>query len=545
MLMDEHVSLAGPGNVHRAGAGQAADPNRQVIAAPSLAIRRLSKSFAGKTVLNSFTLDLARSEIHVLLGQNGSGKSTLIKVLSGYHVPDPGGEVFVGGKPLRFGSPQSAYLLGCRFVHQDLGLVQTSSVLDNLFFLSGYPTRGGTIQAKAAIRRARAALDLVGLDVDPRLDIDRLRPAEQTGVAIARAMLSQEGTEPFVLVLDEPTVTLPTDEVDRLLETLRTAAATGIAILYVTHHLQEVSELGQRVSVLRDGVLVDTQEIASLDRQKLVHQLIGSELEVVQRMDPPHQHAQSTKPSLTVTGVRAGVLGDLTLQAWPAEIAGLTGLDGSGREAVLPAIFGAIPRDAGQIEVDGVEIRSPGPRAAIKAGIGYLPANRRADGAVMEMSAIENMTLANLRPFWRRLRFRKRLERIEAMSWFNKLEIRPSAGINAWLDTFSGGNQQKVLFAKWLRQQPKVLLLDQPTQGVDIGAKAELHRQILEAARSGSAVLISSTDVEELATLCTRVLIVRNGRVVGELGGEAITETAINNSFHSQSDSISVEAEEL
>jgi ribose transport system ATP-binding protein len=542
--MNEHASLTGSGHAYRAGSGQAVDPDRQAVTPPSLAIRRLSKTFVGKTVLDSFTLELARSEVHVLVGQNGSGKSTLIKILSGYHIPDPGGEVLVGGKPLRFGSPQSAYWLGCRFVHQDLGLVQTSSVLDNLFFLSGYPTRGGTIQTKAAIRQARAALDLIGLDVDPNLDISRLRAAEQTGVAIARAMLSHEGMEPFVLVLDEPTATLPADEVDRLLGTLRTAAATGIAVLYVTHHLQEVSDLGDRVSVLRDGALVGTQEIASLDRQKLVHQLIGSELEAVQRMDPP-QHVRTAKPSLTVTGVRANALDRLALRAWPGEIAGLSGLDGSGRETVLPAIFGAIPREAGRIEVDGVEIASSSPRAAIKAGVGYLPADRRAQGGVMEMSAIENMTLANLRPFWRRLRFHKRLERAEAMSWFTKLDIRPSAGLNAWLSTFSGGNQQKILFAKWLRRQPKVLLLDQPTQGVDIGAKAELHRQILEVARTGSAVLISSTDVEELATLCTRVLIVRSGRVVGELTGEAVTETAINNSFHSQSYSVSVEADEL
>jgi ribose transport system ATP-binding protein len=504
-------------------------------ASPSLGIHALSKTFATKTVLNSFELELQPGEIHVLLGQNGSGKSTLIKILSGYHVPDPGGKVEVGGRELHFGSPASSYNLGCRFVHQDLGLVETSSVLDNLFFGTGFPTTAGMIRRGPARKKARAALAGVGLEIDPDVMISTLAAAERTGVAVARALLSEDSDRPLVLVLDEPTATLPVNEINRLLSTLRATAATGVSILYVTHHIDEVTDFADRVSVLRDGELIDTWPVAKLDRKRLIHQLIGTELEKVQRLESPHADTRAHPPILTVSDLHAGPLDGLALQAWSGEVTGVCGLTGSGRETILGAIFGALPREAGDVRVDNELLPPLRTDAAIRTGVAYLPADRRASGGVMDMTAQENLTLVNLRPFWRRLFLHRKLESAEVNKWFEDLDIRPRDGAAAPLKTFSGGNQQKVLFAKWLREVPKVLLLDDPTQGVDVGAKAELHRHVLTTAKAGAAVIVSSTEVEELVTLCSRVLVIQEGKVVDEITGDRLTATALNRSFHLES----------
>jgi ribose transport system ATP-binding protein len=496
-------------------------------APPSLVIRALSKTFGTKTVLDSFDLALQPGEIHVLLGQNGSGKSTLIKILSGYHVPDPGGEVLVGGQRLRFGVPGSSHALGCRFVHQDLGLIDTSSILDNLLYTTGFPTKGGTIRRCAARRQAQAALASVGLEHDPNEMVSSLGAAERTGIAVARAMTSENDAPARVLVLDEPTATLPAAEVGRLLGTLRTAAARGVSILYVTHHLGEVGNFADRVTVLRDGVQVVTSPVASMDHAELVHQLIGSELESMHRPPSPPAEMFDRAPVLTVRGLTAGPLEDLELMVWTGEVVGICGLTGSGRELLLGSIFGARERETGQVSVAGRVLPPGRTDLSIKAGVGYLPPDRRTSGGLMELTARENLTLVNLRQFWRGMRLRSRHEAAEVARWFEQLDIRPSDGIDWPLGTFSGGNQQKVLFGKWLRESPKLLLLDDPTQGVDVGAKAALHRQILAAAASGAAVLVSSTDIDELVSLCTRVLVIGNGHVAEEITGDDVTTTAV------------------
>jgi ribose transport system ATP-binding protein len=503
---------------------------------PALEIRGLSKTFGVKTVLDSFDLTVQPGEIHVLLGQNGSGKSTLIKILSGYHHPDPGGLVRVGGGELHFGSPASSRALGCRFVHQDLGLVETSSVLDNLLIGPGFPTAAGTIRRRSARKLARDALAAVGLDIDPARKVAALGSAERTGVAIARAMFARadgSGAEakPVALILDEPTAALPVNEVERLLASLRATAATGVGILYVTHHLDEVSGFADRVSVLRNGVLIDTWRVPELDRDRLIHQLIGAELEQVQRIETPHADTRAQPPVLSASDLWAGPVEGLALDAWAGEVTGICGLTGSGRESILGALFGARPR-AGEVRVAGKLLKPHRTDLAIAAGLAYLPPDRRASGGVMDLTARENLTLVNLRPFWRHLLLRKKLERAEVARWFEKFDVRPKDGISDPLNTFSGGNQQKLLFAKWLREIPKVLLLDEPTQGVDVGAKAELHRQIVAAARLGAAVVVSSTDLDELVTLCSRVLVIRNGRISEEITGSDLTTSRLNRSFH-------------
>jgi ribose transport system ATP-binding protein len=487
----------------------------------------VSKSFAGVAALRSLDLRVLPGEIHALVGENGSGKSSFIKILSGYHRPEPGGEVSIGGEPLSFGSPESAYRLGARFVQQDLGLVETSSVLDNLCLSTGFPTRLGTIRPGAARRSAAAALDKLGLDIDPRTPVSELSPAMKASVAIARA-LRDDRSAARLLVLDEPTATLPDEEVRQLLDRLRRAADSGVGVLYVTHRLDEVFEIADNLTVLRDGVRVAAEPVAALDRPALVHLLVGTELDEVKAGRAVPAAVTSSAPALEVTGFRFGALRDISFQARPGEIVGLAGITGSGRDALLGAVFGSTQRESGRVAVAGRGVTPGRPDLAIRAGVAYLPADRKVRGGIMDLTAAENLTLADLRPFWHRLVMNGRAESAETGQWFDRLSVRPAGRTDLRLGSFSGGNQQKILFGKWLRCQPEVLLLDEPTQGVDIAARSELHQQILLAAHSGTAVVVASSDVDELEALCTRVLVLRGGAITAELTGREISVERIS-----------------
>jgi ribose transport system ATP-binding protein len=514
-----------------AGGGDGGAPSATIPAPSALHIAGLAKTFGSRTVLQPFELKIGPGEIHALLGQNGSGKSTLIKILSGYHDPDEGGACYVKGKPLAFGSPQDSYRLGLRFVHQDLGLVASSSILDNLAFTRGYETKLGTIRGRDEYRRAQAALAVVEMTNDPRTLVRGLSPAQRTGVAVARAV-DFGGGPAAVLVLDEPTATLPTEEVEHLHSMLRTTAARGVAILYVTHHLDEVFRLANRVSVLRDGYLVESCDVANIDRATIVHRLVGTQLESVHRTRRQSTGQRPDSASLVVDDLRTDSLHGVSLRARAGEIVGVYGLTGSGRESLLGVLFGALDRASGSVAVGSVIVPPHDPRAAMAAGIGYLAPDRKVTGGFMHMDATENLTLANLKPFWRRGFLRNKAEIQESRTWFERLQVRPADGVRAVLASFSGGNQQKIVLGKWLRLSPEVLLLDEPTQGVDVGAKAELHRQIMKARDDGAAVLVSSTDVEELASLCDRVLIMREGVIAAELVGDDVNEIEINRRFH-------------
>ena len=490
---------------------------------PALEATGLTKSFAGGLALDSVDLTIRRGEVHALLGENGSGKSTLIKILSGYHQPDAGSTVHIDGEPMALGSPEASYASGCRFVHQDLGLVDSSSVLDNLCMNTGFSTRLGTVRQREARRQARADLAKVGLSgIDPDILVSELTPTLRTGVAVARALRTDRSTPVKLLVLDEPTATLPDTEVQHLLAIVTQVAASGVGVLYVTHRLDEVFRVAHRVTVLRDGRKAATERTVALDRGRLIDLLVGSEfLEIQSATDqlPP----ASGSPVLEVTGLRAAPVKDLSFAVAPGDVVGLAGITGSGRETVLGAIFGANQRDAGTISIGGHSLKPSRPHQAMALGMAYLPPDRKLLGAIMEFSARENLGLSDLRPFWRGLVLRRGAERKETRSWFTKLSVRPSDGVEKPLSTFSGGNQQKVLFGKWLRRKPLVFLLDEPTQGVDVGAKAELHRQLLEAAESGAGIVVSSSDADELAALCRRILVLRDGVLVSELSGSHLT----------------------
>ena len=492
-----------------------------------LHVEGLSKSFARTRALSALSLTVDPGEVHVLLGHNGSGKSTLIKILSGYHAPDPGARIRVDGHELTTMSPGMAYRLGCRFVQQDLGLIPNLSVLDNLAIGSGFPTRFGTIRRAASVNRARRELDRVGLAVDPLRVVSELTASECTGVAVARALRADLGHPAKLLVLDEPTATLPVDEVENLLETVRQVAVAGVGVLYVTHHLGEVFRIADQVTVLRDGVVAGTGLAAAFDHASLVRLLAGDEYLPVNETAAAGRPATEQKPLLDIRRLRSGPVSDVSLAVHRGEVVGIAGLNGSGREAVLSTVFGARRPEHGEVLLDGEPLPPGRPDRSIARGVAYLAADRKQGGGVMGMTARENISLPNLKPFWSGFHLSKKRERRHGNEWFGRLSIRPSSAIDEPLGTFSGGNQQKILFAKWLSRGPAVFLLDEPTQGVDVGAKADLHRELMAVAGHGAAVVISSSDLEELADLSDRVVIMSHGRIVAELRGADANARAI------------------
>jgi ribose transport system ATP-binding protein len=487
-----------------------------------LAIRHLSKNFGGQLALDDVDLDLGRGRTHALVGQNGSGKSTLIKILAGYHDPDPGAEATFEGSPFPLGDPSAPAKHGIRFVHQDLGLVDAVSSVENLALGFGYRTRAGArIDWKAEARLATEALADLGFDqIDVRMPVAMLTPAQKTAVAIARALQGWE-EHASLLVLDEPTATLPGADVERLFGAIRRLKAKEVSILYVSHHLDEVFELADDVTVLRDGRRVTTVPTGELTRDSMIELIVGHAVESGNAGAAPPVDG---KPRLTVDSLVGGRVQDVSLTVRPGEVLGIAGITGSGREDLAGLLTGQRLRSTGRVRIDGAEVGNYAPRDALQAGMASVPADRGSEGVVAGMGVRHNLTLGSLRRHWRGARLRHRDETAEAAEWVKKLAVK-TAGTEVPIATLSGGNQQKVLFGKSLRLDPTVLVLDEPTRGIDVGAKEEIHALIDSAAASGAAVLVASTDADELVRVCSRVLIMVDGRIAQEFtGADLVTE---------------------
>lgn len=501
---------------------------------PALRMRNLSKTFPGTRALRSVDLTVGAGEVRALLGENGSGKSTLIKVLAGYHRPDPGSKIEVAGKDLEPGSAESTYRVGCRIVHQELGLIGDLTVMDNLSFGSGFPTRMGSIREGTARESAMVDLAKLGLDIDPRRKVADFTPSVKTSIAVARALRQDDSAPVHLLVLDEPTATAPDDDVSRLLETVRLVAKSGIGVIYVTHRFDEVFEVADSVTVLRDGVLIATKPTRELDQKGLVHLLLGEELEVAEKTIAKvthHSAKADAMPALEVHGLRSETLGGIDLTVQPGIILGVAGIIGSGCESLLATIYGSSTRVAGDIVVKGRVLPPNLPHAARQAGVAYLPPDRKVSGGFMDLDARENLMISRLRGFTRWGQIRSGKESSEVSTWMGKFNVAPAEEPRRALGTFSGGNQQKILFGKWLRSTPSIFLLDEPTQGVDVGAKVILHDALVGAASLGMAIIVSSTDVAELASICNVVIVLRQGRIVKTLVGDDITAGAISRSI--------------
>jgi ribose transport system ATP-binding protein len=491
-----------------------------------LSARSVSKTFSGKTVLRDLDLDVRPGEVHGLLGQNGSGKSTFIKILAGFHAPDDGASLEIAGRPVALPlDPSEPHLLGLSFVHQDLGLVPEMTVLENLRIRSFETGFGWRIRWRRERRRVREALDRFGLQhVSPRVEIASLRDVERALVAIVRALEQLKGHTGGLLVLDEPTAYLPRDGVDRLFHAVRTVAAAGHGVLFVTHRLEEVRALTDRVTILRDGAHVETADTASLTERDLIERILGRSLGELY----PSAHHMRGDIALSVDGVAGSVVRSFSLQLRRGEIVGLTGLLGMGQEQVPHLLFGSQPATAGRVELGGraLDLARMSPRRAIAEGIALLPANRLREGAAQAATVTENVTLATLSAYFRRGLLNHRRERRDVAAKMREFQVVPPEPMRVFAK-LSGGNQQKALLAKWFATRPRIFLLHEPTQGVDIGAKQQIFAQIRDVAEAGGAVIIASVEYEDLAHLCDRVLVFRDGEVVAELDGADLVEHRI------------------
>jgi ribose transport system ATP-binding protein len=503
------------------------------MSSPALTVRNLSKTFPGQRALIDVDFELAPGEVRALVGQNGSGKSTFIKILAGYHKPDDGAQVTVAGEPLAFNDPGGALAAGLRFVHQDLALVPTLNTLDNLALGRGYE-RGlaGTISWRREASSAHALLHEFGYDFDLRAPVSKLRASEQTGIAIARALQDWEG-EAHVLFLDEPTAALPAGEVQRLFEVVSMVKDRGVAVVYISHHFSEVFAICDRVTVLRDGRLVTTRPVAELDEAKLGELTVGRDLEIVTGRTPTQRVAEQREPVLRVRGLGGRVLRDVDFDAHRGEVIGFAGVTGSGREELASLIFGAVARE-GEVELDGATLPPGRPERSVKSGMALVPADRLASGVLAEMTVRENLTIGSLSQYMSRLGLRKGAEAGDVDGWLERLEIVPRRS-EAIVARLSGGNQQKVMLGRALHLQPLVLILDGPTQGVDVGAKVAIHEIIDTVARSGAAVLVASTESDELIRLCDRIVVFEGGRiqcvcVSSETSSRQITELTLGGS---------------
>lgn len=489
---------------------------------PLLEVRGLSKSFPGLRALDDMSLTVGSGEIVALVGQNGSGKSTLVKALTGVHEPDPGAEIIVSdgsGEVARDGEVAEHL----HVIHQDLGLVPALSVVENLDLAERYGWRAlRPIPRRAERRRAQELLARFGGDFDVDALVRTLSPAERAIVAIARALADWDRPD-RVLILDEPTAALHGEEVQRLFAAVRRVAAEGAGVVFISHRLDEVLALCSRVVALRGGRKVADVSAVDVRYDDLVRMIAGRDI-----ADHGRRDAEPAGPErLSVSGIAGASVADASFRVRAGEIVGISGLLGSGREHLCGLVFGARARTRGEVRIDGRPIASSSPPAAIAAGAGYVPHDRQTEGAVMSMSAAENLTLPRLGPLTNAAgHISRAAERREAQVWAARVELSPPEPERP-LELFSGGNQQKVVIARWLRTDPGVMLLDEPTQGVDVGAKAAIYTLVVDAAGDGAAVVVASSDERELAAICDRVLVMRHGTIAAEVGGEELSEAAL------------------
>jgi ribose transport system ATP-binding protein len=483
-------------------------------AVAALEIRGLSKVFEGQKALADVDFTVAQGEIHALLGQNGSGKSTLIKVLAGYHRPEPGAEARLYGEELELDGVPPSPAEPIRFIHQDLGLMPDLDVVDNLALVSGYEGRLwlGNGQEAAA---ARAFLERYRLDVDVRAPVSGLSTATQAMLAILRAIKDVPGTR-FLLVVDEATASLPGEEVKIVFDLLRELRDRGGSVIYVTHKLNEVLEIADRVTVLRDGRRVETTAVAGLGHDDLVQLIIGRSVDSFYATGS----ARREDVVLEVDEIAGGTCHGVSLRVHRGELVGVTGLVGSGYESLLPLIFGAQERDAGEVRLSGKTVPAADPAGAIEAGLAFAPGDRKQLSAIPEWSLAQNITLPKLGARGRFLPWLgDRAELRDAQRWIDQLAVEPRDP-RAPLTSLSGGNQQRVVIARWIRCGFKALLLEDPTAGVDVGAKPAIYEALAKTVEDGAAVLMTTSDAEEAAAVCDRVVVLVDGRVGAVLEGE-------------------------
>lgn len=485
------------------------------VRTPLVRFQAISKQFPGVQALEDVNLDIYAGEVHVVAGENGAGKSTLMKVLSQVEQPTRG-TMLLDGKPLPFGGPQYAQRQGIAMVYQEFALAPHLSIAQNLF-MGREMTRLGLIQKSAEEHQARELLHRVGLHLDPRRVVAGLSVAEQQMVEIAKAL----AIEARVLILDEPTATLTNQEREELFAVIRNLTEKGIALLYISHRLDEIFRIAQRVTVMRDGKVVQTLPREELDEKKLIRLMVGRDITNLY----PRSATTTGEVVLRARNItRARVLHHCSFEVRAGEILGFAGLVGAGRTELARAIFGAERIDAGEIWLDGRVRRILSPADAITAGIGYLTEDRKKDGLALTLGVAQNITLVNLPSFggWLNLAQEKR----NVLRARDLLQIR-TPSIERRVNLLSGGNQQKVVVARWLETRARVLFFDEPARGVDVGAKAELFELMDRLASEGRAIVLISSYLPELLNMCDRIVVLREGHIAGELQRDQFSEERI------------------
>lgn len=493
-------------------------PNETPAAAdavPAVALKAVSKRFPGVAAVSDVDLTVHAGEVHVFAGENGAGKSTLMKMIAQVERPSSG-QIQLHGRPVTYQGPGAARHLGISMVHQEFALAPDLSVAENLY-IGQEPGGLGWIARGEERRAANGLLRRVGLDVDPNRRVGTLSTAEQQRVELAKAL----AVEATVLVLDEPTASLTERETEELFGIVRELTGQGIAVLYISHRLDEIFEIGDRVTVMRDGAVVDTRPVTELDETRLVALMVGRDVENLY----PRNYNESGEVRLRVTELSRGAVVDkVSFDVRAGEIVGLAGLVGAGRTELARAVFGAELPDSGTVSLDGARLKIRGPADAISAGIGYLTESRKYDGLALQLGMDKNITLANLPMRFGMVDLGK--ERRVAEQERERLRIRvPWTGRPVQL--LSGGNQQKVVLARWLQTGAQVLFFDEPGRGMDVGAKSEMFAQMDSLAAQGKAVVFISSYLPELLNMCDRILVMRAGRIRGEVARENFSEQRI------------------
>jgi rhamnose transport system ATP-binding protein len=477
-------------------------------------VQHVSKSFGGAHALQDVHFEIFPGEVHALLGENGAGKSTLIKIITGVYQPDAG-ELFLEGRPVRFADTRAAQAQGIAAIYQEPSLFPDLDIAENIM-VGRQPTGRAGVDWKRMYQEAAALLRRLGLPLDPRMKARELSVAQQQIVEIARAL----SVNAKILIMDEPTSSLTLREVDDLFGIVRQLRAAGTAVVFISHRLEELFALADRVTTLRDGRYVGTRPITEVTTEELIRMMVGRTLDELF----PKQDVAAGEVVLEVEGLGvAGSFSDVSFQLRRGEIVGMAGLIGAGRTDVARALFGIEPATAGTIKLDGRAVTIKSPDAAMALGIGYVPEDRKEHGLVLKMSIADNITLPVLSRFARLgwLDARRELEAAAAAA--RQLEVK-MAHVGQHVGQLSGGNQQKVVLAKWLGTQPRVLILDEPTRGIDVGTKAAVHRLMSSLAAQGLAVLMISSELPEILGMSDRILVMREGRLTGQFSRTEATQ---------------------
>jgi len=480
-------------------------------------LRGISKRFAATQALDDVSFDLSPGEVHALVGENGAGKSTLVKILAGVYQPDSG-TIWLDGETIQIHGPAEARALGIAVVHQEPRLFPDLTVAENVFIGHAPSGRLGTIDWGGTRRAAQALFDELGVRFDVGAPVRGLSMADQQLIEIAKAL----SVDARVLILDEPTASLSAHEVDRLFTIVRRLRDRGVSVLFVSHRLDEVFELCDRATVFRDGKHVITTPTSELTTADLVRHMVGRVVTLFPKVETPIGDVLLEVEGLT----RVGVFRDIGFSVRASEIVGLAGLVGAGRTEVARVLFGIDRSDAGEIRLRGRPVSFASPSAAMAAGIAYLPEDRHQEGLVLDFSIAQNVTLPILPRLFPRFLVRASTERAVAQDHTKQFNVRMT-GVDQLVGALSGGNQQKVVLAKWLASGPAILILDEPTRGIDIGAKVEVHRIISELAASGLGIILISSDLPEVLAMSDRILVLHEGRITAEIPHERATEERV------------------